>query len=128
MTRSVARREPWAATIHAPTVRRLRQEIGRAHKRGELAASGPILPVPGGGYAVQVYRLKDPARRVPVAVWVAGGAVAVLGGAAALGWWLVGVTAPLIVAWAPVAAGVLAVRVLFALLSRPGCTITHRRG
>jgi hypothetical protein len=130
MTHSVARREPWAATINAPTVRQLRQEVGRAHRRGELAASGPIQPVPGGGFQVSVYRLKPPRRRrVPAAAWVAGGVTSLLGGAAMLGWWLVDATAPLIAAWVPALGVGLAVRGVIGLLVRQGgsCTITHTR-
>lgn len=133
MTRSVARqREPWPARIEAASLRELRQEIGRAHRNGELAASGPIHQLEYGGYFVNVYRLKDrpvvPAWRRPVLV--ASGAVLALGGAAALGWWLVGVTAALVLAWGPMVATGAGVLLFIRGVSRPsGCTVTvtHRR-
>lgn len=123
----------WAATIEAPTLRDLRQEIGRAHRAGELAASGPVHLTPGGRYRVQVWRLKErssaPAWRRPVLV--VGGVLLVLGAAGVAGWWLVGVTAAGVAAVPLTAAvGFLAIVGGIRLVwRRSGCTVTvtHRR-
>lgn len=118
----------WAATIEAPSLRDLRREIGRAHRAGELAASGPVHLTPTGGYRVQVWRLKE---RSSAVAWrrpvlVAGGVLLVLGAAGAVGWWLVGATASALAAVPlPAAAGVLAIVAGLRALLRPrGCTVT----
>lgn len=94
MGSSVVSREPWRARIEARSAVALRKELGRAMAAGELAAVGPILPVAGGGYGVDVLRLKErhvvPRWRKPVLV--AGGVTLGIGGFAALGWWLVSAT------------------------------------
>lgn len=114
---------PWPATITGPSVPALRREVARAHKRGELAASGPMYPTVQ-GWAVDVYRLKPPRRRLPVWTVVTGSAVAVLAAAAATGWWLSSVVA-LVVPGSVLLTVALAVGRWVATPS--GCTITHTR-
>lgn len=130
MRRDLVRTEPWLATIEAASLRDLRREIGRAHRRGELAASGPVHQLERGGYFVNVLRLRDrpvvPAWRRPVLV--VGGVLLTLVAAAAAGWWLMLATAPFL----PALAGGAAVLALLSAAAAPrpaGCTITitHRR-
>jgi hypothetical protein len=84
--------KPWPELIEGASRRAVLREVGRAVAAGELAASGPLEHVGRGRYQVAVWRIRERAveRRWRKPVLVAGGAVMVLGGVAALGWWLVG--------------------------------------
>lgn len=122
-------RDPWLECIEAPSLRNLRREVGRAHRRGELAASGPIHRLEHGGYYVQVYRLKA---RHPRAAWrrpvlVVGSVALVLAAAAAAGWWATSLLLP-----APLLGGGAALLAVRLVARRRGCvttvTVVHRRG
>lgn len=129
--------DPWPELIEGPSRRAVLREVGRAVAAGELAASGPLEHAGGGRYRVAVWRIREravaPAWRRPVLV--VAGTVVVLGGLAALGWWLAGMaTAALSAVSVPLVATVAA---LLWLASRAlssssggGCettvTVTHR--
>ena len=121
--RELVRREPWPARIETSNLKALRREVGRAMEAGELAAVGPVRQWEDGRYSVEVLRLKDRTveRRWVKPAAVAGGAVTVLGGLAAVGWWVATVTLATISALSlPLLVGSAAVLLVAWLVLRKG--------
>lgn len=128
------RHQGWPDVLVASSRAELLKAVGAAQRRGELGAVGLLHCADVGVWSVRVVRLRDP--RPPAPAWrrpvlVGGAVVLVLGGAAALGWWLVGVTVAAVSFSLPGVLGAAAMAVVGLALLRGGCTVvvkvTHHR-
>lgn len=113
----------WPDLMVAAEKSRLLKAVGKAQRRGELGAVGPLVSGGHGIWYVRVLRIKAAPKRRPVWPWVAGGTVAVLTMAAAAGWWLASAVSILLPGSALLTVALMVGR----WLTSPGCTITHVR-
>lgn len=114
----------WPDMLVAPDRGQLLRAIHAAQRNGELGAVGPLLSGGHGMCYVRVVRLRMPRRPRALWPWLAGGAIALVAGVVAAGWWV----APMVARAVPVA---IAVPVLLALgrwaTRDRGCVVTHTR-
>ena len=114
----------WPDMLVAPNRGELLRAIHAAQRGGELGAVGPLMSGSHGMCYVRVVRLRMPRRPRALWPWLAGGAVALLAGLVAAGWWV----APMVTRAVPVAIAVPAQLALGRWLTRDrGCVVTHAR-